>query len=60
MNYGNRKVPKLSELLDGVTKQFGHKHLKTNKWYNIQIKEDVEEDVENDDVIDEIDYLNQI
>ena len=48
MNFGNRKAPKLSELLDGITKKFGSKNLKTNKWYNIQIKEDSDEDVEND------------
>ena len=62
MNYGNRKAPKLSELLDGVTKKFGNKNVKTNKWYNFQIKEDVEEDIDNSDGAnegDEIDYLNK-
>ena len=62
MNYGNRKVPKLSELLDAVTKKFGNKNVKTNKWYNIQIKEDVEELEEGNDGDneDEIDYLNKM
>ena len=59
MNFGNRKAPKLSELLDGVTKQFGHKHLKTNKWYNIQIKEESDEDVDAE-VEDDIEYLNKL
>jgi hypothetical protein len=60
MNYGNRKAPKFSELLDGVTKKFGNKNLKTNKWYNIKIKEDVEEDVEEGNDGDEIDYLHKM
>ena len=39
--------------------KFGNKNVKTNKWYNFQIKEDVEEDTENSDVIDDIEYLNK-
>ena len=50
MNYGNRKAPKLSELIDGMIKKFGNKNPKTNKWYNIKIKEECdggEDDIEN-------------
>ena len=43
MNYGNRKAPKLSELIDGMVKKFGNKNSKTNKWYNIKIKEELDE-----------------
>jgi hypothetical protein len=62
MNFGNRKAPKLSELLDGITKQFGPKHLKTNKWYNIQIKEETDEDVDAEGIEheDDIEYLNKL
>jgi P4 family phage/plasmid primase-like protien len=62
MNFGNRKAPKLSELLDGVTKQFGHKHLKTNKWYNIQIKEESDEDLDAEGIEheDDIEHLNKL
>ena len=62
MNFGNRKAPKFSELLDGITKQFGPKHLKTNKWYNIQIKEETDEDVDAEGIEheDDIEYLNKL
>ena len=63
MNFGNRKAPKLSELLDGITKKFGSKNLKTNKWYNIQIKEDSDEDADNEnenDNEDDIVCLNKL
>ena len=64
MNFGNRKAPKLSELLDGITKQFGNKNLKTNKWYNIQIKEDSDEDIDAEgtehEPEDDIEYLNKL
>ena len=62
MNFGNRKAPKFSELLDGITKQFGPKHLKTNKWYNIQIKEESDEDVDAEGIEheDDIEYLNKL
>jgi len=62
MNFGNRKAPKLSELLDGVTKQFGHKHLKTNKWYNIEIKEESDEDLDAEGIEheDDIEHLNKL
>ena len=59
-NYGNRKMPKLSELLEKFEKKFEKKNVKTNKWYNIKIKED--EDIEGNDADngDEIDYLSKI
>jgi len=40
MNYGSRKTPKLSELIEIMVKKFGNKNAKTNKWTNIKIKED--------------------
>jgi P4 family phage/plasmid primase-like protien len=49
MNYGNRKSPKLSELVDAMIKKFGNKNGKTNKWHNVKIKED---DCENVDDLD--------
>jgi P4 family phage/plasmid primase-like protien len=50
MNYGNRKAPKMSELVEAMIKKFGNKNAKTNKWNNIKIKEDEgegEDDIEN-------------
>lgn len=48
MNYGNRKAPKLSELVDAITTKFGNKTAKTNKWYTFKIKEeDNDENGEN-------------
>ena len=46
--YGNRKMPKLTELDDAMNKKFGNRNIK-NKWVNICIKhenndlEDIEE-----------------
>ena len=40
MNYGNRKAPKQSELIDVIIKKFGNKNSRSNKWHNIKIKED--------------------
>jgi P4 family phage/plasmid primase-like protien len=40
MNYGNRKAPKMSELVEAMVKKFGSKNAKSNKWLNIKIKED--------------------
>jgi P4 family phage/plasmid primase-like protien len=48
--YGNRKVPKLHELEEAITKKFGQINQKTRKWVNIKIKDD-----ENDDDIQEVD-----
>ena len=48
-NYGGRKTPKLSELIEMMVKRFGNKNAKTNKWHNIKIKEEDndEGDIEN-------------
>ena len=48
MNYGNRKAPKLSELVEAMVKKFGNKNHKSNKWHNIKIKEEDNEDQEDD------------
>ncbi len=45
-NYGGRKAPKLSELIEMMVKRFGNKNPKTNKWHNIKIKEDENDDCE--------------
>lgn len=42
-NHGGKRVPKLSELMESMIKKFGNKNSKTNKWYNIKIKEDSED-----------------
>jgi P4 family phage/plasmid primase-like protien len=52
MNYGNRKAPKMSELIEKMIKKFGNKNAKSNKWHNIKIKEDEygeegQDDIEN-------------
>jgi P4 family phage/plasmid primase-like protien len=51
MNYGNRKAPKMSELVESMIKKFGNKNSKSNKWYNIRIKEEDcgegEDEIEN-------------
>jgi P4 family phage/plasmid primase-like protien len=52
MNYGNRKAPKLSELIEAMNKKFGNKNTKSNKWHNIKIKED--EDMEGEDDIEQL------
>jgi hypothetical protein len=52
MNYGNRKAPKLSELVEAMIKKFGNKNAKSNKWHNIKIKE--EECGEGEDEIDNL------
>jgi P4 family phage/plasmid primase-like protien len=45
MNYGNRKPPKLAELIESMVKKFGSQNVKTKKWYNIKIREeDINED----------------
>ena len=53
MNYGNRKAPKLSELIEAMNKKFGNKNMKSNKWHNIKIKE--EECGEGEDYINNLD-----
>lgn len=51
MNFGNRKMPKLSELEDVMIKKFGNRNSKTNKWHGIQIKPDEEQSNDIDDLI---------
>ena len=50
MNYGNRKPPKLSEIVEVMVKKFGNTNIK-GKWVGIKIK--VEEDQ-----VDELDDLD--
>jgi P4 family phage/plasmid primase-like protien len=49
MNFGNRKMPKLSELEEVMIKRFGNRNNKTNKWHGIQFKVDEENgnDIDN-------------
>jgi hypothetical protein len=46
LNYGNRKPPKLSELEEIMNKKFGNRNVSTNKWINIKIKQEQENDLE--------------
>ncbi len=48
INNGNRKAPKMSELVEAMIKKFGNKKAKTNKWHNIRIKDDDEGDCDCD------------
>ena len=46
-NYGNERMPRLSELDELMTRKFGPINTRTNKWQNIkilQIEEDNEEE----------------
>jgi len=43
LNYGSRKPPKLSELEEIMNKKFGNRNSLTNKWLNIKIKQDEEQ-----------------
>lgn len=47
-NYPGRKIPKLMELEEIITKKFGPKNAKTGKWMGIKIKVEVNEDVMDD------------
>jgi len=51
INYGHRKAPKLSELIEAMVKKFGNKNAKSNKWHTFKIKEDEygagEDDIDN-------------
>ncbi len=38
--YGDRKIPKLTELDDIMTKKFGTKHIHSKKWINVRVKYD--------------------
>jgi P4 family phage/plasmid primase-like protien len=44
--YGNRKMPKLTELDDAMNKKFGNRNMK-NKWVNICIKYENTDDLED-------------
>ena len=44
--YGNRKMPKLTELDDAMNKKFGNRNIK-NKWVNICIKHENTDDLED-------------
>jgi len=54
INYGNRRAPKMSELIEAMIKKFGNKNPKSNKWNNIKIKEE-ECGGEGQDDIDNLD-----
>lgn len=47
-NNPGRKIPKLMELEEIITKKFGSKNIKTGKWSGIKIKSEVNEDVMDD------------
>jgi P4 family phage/plasmid primase-like protien len=49
MNFGNRRLPKLSELEEVMIKKFGNVDPKTKKWKGIKLKEDEEQ---GDDITD--------
>ena len=49
MYFANRKAPKLSELIEAITKKFGNKNPKTNRWHNFKIKDDNDNDFDNND-----------
>ena len=42
--YGNRKMPKLTELEEAMNKKYGMRNSKTNKWLNVTIQYDDERD----------------
>jgi len=52
MNYGSRKMPKLSEIEDIMIKKFGNRNTKTNKWHGVKFREEEQndelEDIEQD------------
>jgi len=48
LNYGNRKAPKLLDLEEAIIKKYGKRNLKTNKWDDIMIRQDEEEDEMNE------------
>lgn len=48
LNYGNRKAPKLLELEEAIIKKYGKRNPKTNKWDDIMIRQDEEEDEMNE------------
>jgi phage/plasmid-associated DNA primase len=40
LNYGSRKPPKASELIEAINKKFGNKDAKKNKWMTFKIKDE--------------------
>jgi hypothetical protein len=50
MNYGSRKMPKLSEIEEVMIKKFGNRNTKTNKWHGVKFREE-----EQSDELDDID-----
>ncbi len=50
INFGNRKPPKLADVIEIIVKKYGNRNGKTNKWHNIKIRE--EESEQYDDVDD--------
>jgi hypothetical protein len=47
MHFGNKKVPKLADLLHILSKKFGPMNEKTKKWYNFKIRNEDELDDAN-------------
>ena len=47
LNYGSRKPPKLSELEEIMNKKFGNRNTTTNKWINVKIKQEQDNDLED-------------
>jgi hypothetical protein len=43
MNYGNRKPPKLAELVEAMTKKYGKVNAK-GRWSGVKIKDDDDND----------------
>ena len=44
MNYGSRKMPKLSDIEEIMIKKFGNRNTKTNKWAGIKFREEEQTD----------------
>ena len=44
MNYGNRKMPKLSDIEEIMIKKFGNRNTKTNKWMSVKFSEEEQSD----------------
>jgi P4 family phage/plasmid primase-like protien len=49
-NFNSKNTPKSSELCDVLVKKYGLRHPKTNKWYNIKIKEEEPDGMTVDDI----------
>ena len=53
MNYGNRKMPKLSEIEEIMIKKFGNRNTKSNKWIGVKFNEE-----EQSDELEDIEQYN--